>query len=227
MRPEPHPTRHEREHPSDEPDWHKKNEPYDPISELIGRVAAEEIFKDFVNEYFNEADAPNPVMDKEIDYTNTKGEKKKIKVKAALRLPKDHPAHIQASKLVGPDDAPANEPKKKENPAKDLANNPQSVFNTQANKAQADFKAQAQKAQDDFKAQSDKAQSDFKAQAGDKVQKAKAKGYDFYKLSLNAKELKAEEDKERNAVADAKAAGDEKGAEECKDFAMDVDTNDS
>ena len=25
MRPEPHPTRHEREHPSDEPDWHKKN----------------------------------------------------------------------------------------------------------------------------------------------------------------------------------------------------------
>jgi len=213
MRPEPHPTRHEREHPSDEPDWHKKNEPYDPISELLGRVAAEEIFKDFVKEYFNEADAPNPVMDKEIDYTNTKGEKKKIKVKAALRLPKDHPAHIQASKLVGPDDAPANEPKKKENQAKDLANHPQSVFNTQANKAQADFKAQAQKAQDDFKAQSDKAQSDFKAQAGDKVQKAKAKGYDFYKLSLNAKELKAEEDKERNAVADAKAAGDEKGAE--------------
>jgi hypothetical protein len=82
-----------------------------------------------------------------------------------------------------------------------------------AEKAQADFKAQAQKAQDDFKAQSDKAQSDFKAQAGDKVQKAKAKGYDFYKLSLNADELKAEEDKERNAVADAKAAGDEKGAE--------------
>jgi len=35
MRPEPHPTRHEKEHPLDEPDWHKKNEPYDPISEIV------------------------------------------------------------------------------------------------------------------------------------------------------------------------------------------------
>jgi hypothetical protein len=80
-----------------------------------------------------------------------------------------------------------------------------------AQKAQDDFKAQSDKAQADFKAQSDKAQADFKAQSGDKVEKAKAKGYDFYKLSLDDTELKAEEDKERNAVADARERGDEKG----------------
>ena len=76
---------------------------------------------------------------------------------------------------------------------------------------QAKFADDAKKAQNDFKAQADKAQSDFKAQSGDKVEKVKAKGYDLYKLSLNDKELKAEEDKERNAVADARERGDEKG----------------
>ena len=125
----------------------------------------------------------------------------------------------------GGEEAPKEDPIKKAAPMYDPKADPamgarldkekelQAQFAKDAEKAQADFKAQAQKAQDDFKAQADKAQSDFKAQAGDKVQKAKAKGYDFYKLSLNADELKAEEDKERNAVADAKAAGDEKGAE--------------
>ena len=116
MRPEPHPTRHETEHPSDEPDWHKKNEPYDPISELFGRVAAEEMFKEFVNEYFGEAE--NKALDVDISYTDSKGQPKKIKARNALRLPKDHPAHIQAAKIAGPDDAPANEPKKKEEPGK-------------------------------------------------------------------------------------------------------------
>lgn len=47
-----------------------------------------------------------------------KGEPKKIKARNALRLPKDHPAHIQAAKIAGPEDAPANEPKKKEEPGK-------------------------------------------------------------------------------------------------------------
>ena len=52
-------------------------------------------------------------MDKEITYTSSNGKKKKITVRGALRLPKDHEAHIQAAKLVGPNDAPANEPKGK------------------------------------------------------------------------------------------------------------------
>jgi hypothetical protein len=113
---EPHPTRHEREHPSDEPDWHKKNNPYDPISELLGREAANAMFEDFVNEYFGEAG--NKALDVDISYTDSKGEPKKIKARNALRLPKDHPAHIQAAKIAGPEDAPANEPKKKEEPGK-------------------------------------------------------------------------------------------------------------
>jgi hypothetical protein len=89
---------------------------YDPISELIGRVAAEEIFNDFLAEYLEEA--PNKALDQDITYTNVKGQQKKIKARDALRLPKDHPAHVQAAKIAGPDDAPANEPKAKEEPGK-------------------------------------------------------------------------------------------------------------
>jgi hypothetical protein len=120
LRPEPHPTRHETEHPEDEKKAFDGNKaPYDPISELLGRVAAEEIFKDFVTEYFGEAG--NKALDVDISYTNSKGEQKKIKARDALRLPKEHPAHIQASKIAGPEDAPANEPKKKEEPGKAAA----------------------------------------------------------------------------------------------------------
>jgi len=54
MRPEPHPTRHEKEHPSDEPDWHKKNQPYSPIDEIIERYITNEIFEEFVKQYFGE-----------------------------------------------------------------------------------------------------------------------------------------------------------------------------
>ena len=113
---EPHPTRHEREHPSDEPDWHKKNEPYDPISELIERYITNEMFEEFTKEYFGEAG--NKALDVDISYTDSKGQPKKIKARDALRLPKDHPAHIQAAKIAGPEDAPANEPKNKEEPGK-------------------------------------------------------------------------------------------------------------
>ncbi len=86
---------------------------YDPIAEQIAKLVFEA--DNFIEEYFLEEE-PNPVMDKEISYTASDGKKKKITVRGALRLPKDHEAHIQASKLVGPDDAPINEPKKKEEP---------------------------------------------------------------------------------------------------------------
>ena len=89
---------------------------YDPISELIDRVAAEEIFNDFLAEYLGEA--PNKALDQDITYTNVKGQQKKIKARDALRLPKDHPAHIQAKKIAGTDDAPASQPKAKEEPGK-------------------------------------------------------------------------------------------------------------
>jgi hypothetical protein len=116
MRPEPHPTRHEKEHPLDEPDWHKKNEPYDPISEIVERYITNQMFEEFAKQYFGEAG--NKALDVDISYTDSKGQPKKIKARNALRLPKDHPAHIQAAKIAGPDDAPANEPKKKEEPGK-------------------------------------------------------------------------------------------------------------
>lgn len=89
---------------------------YDPISELIDRIAAEEIFNDFLAEYLGEA--PNKALDQDITYTNVKGQQKKIKARDALRLPKDHPAHIQAKKIAGTDDAPASQPKAKEEPGK-------------------------------------------------------------------------------------------------------------
>jgi len=83
---------------------------YDPIAEQIAKLVFEA--DSFIDEYFLEEE-PNPIMDKEIGYTAADGKKKKITVRGALRLPKDHEAHIQANKLVGPDDAPANEPKGK------------------------------------------------------------------------------------------------------------------
>jgi hypothetical protein len=83
---------------------------YDPIAEQIAKLISET--DSFIDEYFLEEE-PNPIMDKEIDYTAADGKKKKITVRGALRLPKDHEAHIQATKMVGPDDAPANEPKGK------------------------------------------------------------------------------------------------------------------
>ena len=126
LRPEPKPTRHQIEHPSDEPDWYKNETLYDPIGHIMDRVLSEEMFKEFVDSYFTEA--PNPVMDKEFDYTAADGTKKKIKVKSALRLPKEHPAHVQATKMVGsdkpnamakgPTDAPVNQPKKLAEPGK-------------------------------------------------------------------------------------------------------------
>jgi hypothetical protein len=48
MRPEPHPTRHQIEHPPNEPDWHKKNKPYSPVDELKDEI------NEFITQYFNE-----------------------------------------------------------------------------------------------------------------------------------------------------------------------------
>jgi hypothetical protein len=94
---------------------------YDPIGEILNRVVSEEMFNEFVENYLGEE--PNAALDRDISYTNTKGQQKKIKARAALRLPKEHPAHIQAAKLTGtdktsalakgPEDAPANQPNKK------------------------------------------------------------------------------------------------------------------
>jgi hypothetical protein len=90
-----------------------ESELYNPIFKIIGETAAKEIFEEFLSDYLGEADSENPLMDKEVEYTNVDGERKKIKVRAALRLPKEHPAHIEAEKLTGKD----KEPIAKEKPA--------------------------------------------------------------------------------------------------------------
>ena len=51
MRPEPHPTRHETEHPEDEKKAFDGNKaPYDPISEIIERYITNEMFEEFAKE---------------------------------------------------------------------------------------------------------------------------------------------------------------------------------
>ncbi|CAB4142860.1 hypothetical protein UFOVP449_85 [uncultured Caudovirales phage] len=99
-------------HKGDDTESHSKYV-YDPIKEILSNIAAEELFKEFVEGYFGEAEE-NPIMDKEIEYTRTNGERAKIKVRDALRLKKDHPAHIQAKKMVGTDKPQAAPEKKPE-----------------------------------------------------------------------------------------------------------------
>jgi Zn-dependent peptidase ImmA (M78 family) len=86
---------------------------YDPISEQILKTILEA--NNFIDAYFLEEE-PNPIMDKEISYTAANGKKKKITVRGALRLPKEHEAHIQATKLVGVDGADDVQPKKQQTP---------------------------------------------------------------------------------------------------------------
>jgi len=86
-----------------------ESEVYNPIASIIEQSVAEEIFNEFISKYIHEDEGDNPIMDKDVEYTNTKGEKKKIKVRAALRLPKKHPAHIEAEKLTAQSEPSADE----------------------------------------------------------------------------------------------------------------------
>ena len=86
-------------HKGDDEDTHSKYV-YDPVNEIINRWITDEMFNEFVEGYFGEAEA-NPIMDKDIKYKKASGEEGTIKVKDALRLKKDHPAHIQADKMLG------------------------------------------------------------------------------------------------------------------------------
>jgi hypothetical protein len=117
FRKEPHPTRHETEHPSDEPDWHKKNNPYDPISEIIGRIAAEEIFEEFVKTYFKEESEGEKLGLVHLGggyYGKEKGQPathKSENGKLRALTPAEAAAEKQKHMAKGPSDAPVNEPK--------------------------------------------------------------------------------------------------------------------
>jgi len=71
--------------------------PYKVMNESIDNIV--EDMDIFIQGYFNEAE--NPIYKKTFDYKTKDGKAKKITVAAALHLPKDHPAHIQAQKIVG------------------------------------------------------------------------------------------------------------------------------
>jgi hypothetical protein len=70
---------------------------YQPVNETVSDIV--EDMDIFIEQYFNEAE--NPIYKKTFDYKTKDGKAKKITVAAALHLPKEHPAHVQAQKMVG------------------------------------------------------------------------------------------------------------------------------
>jgi len=117
LRPEPHPTRHETEHPSNEPDWYNKEDMYDPISELIGRAAMEEMFEEFTRTYFKEESEGEKMGLVHLGggyYGKDKGQPathKSENGKLRALTPAEAAAEKQKHMAKGPSDAPANEPK--------------------------------------------------------------------------------------------------------------------
>jgi hypothetical protein len=102
-REEPIPTRHQIEHPSDEPNWYKIT--YDPISKIIDNVIldAEYYLEDIISE--------EGLMDKPVDWVDKKGRKRKSTVGGILKHGEKHPGYKQAKAMLGKDE-PIAEPKK-------------------------------------------------------------------------------------------------------------------
>jgi len=117
LRPEPHPTRHETEHPSNEPDWHNTSELYDPISEILGKAVAEDMFEEFVKTYFKEESEGEKLGLVHLGggyYGKDKGQPathKSENGKLRALTPAEAAAEKQKHMAKGPSDAPANEPK--------------------------------------------------------------------------------------------------------------------
>ena len=108
LRPEPHPTRHEIEHSQDEI--------YDPIAEILGRVAAEEIFEEFVKSYFTEESEAEKMGLKHLGggYYGKDGQPASHKSedgKIRTLTPAEVDAVRKKTMAQGPADAPANQPK--------------------------------------------------------------------------------------------------------------------
>ncbi|NBW58936.1 hypothetical protein EBR43_14405, partial [bacterium] len=88
---------------------------YNPVMDIIDEYVRQEIIEEFIRETGIKSiveKSENPIMGKEINYQKADGTPAKIKVRAALRLAKDHPAHIAADKMIGKKD----EPQRKEKP---------------------------------------------------------------------------------------------------------------
>jgi hypothetical protein len=117
MRPEPHPTRHQIEHPSDEPDWHKTNELYSPIDEVIERYITNEMFEEFAKQYFKEESEGEKMGLVHLGggyYGKDKGKPATHKSddgKIRALTPAEAAAEKQKHMAKGPNDAPINQPK--------------------------------------------------------------------------------------------------------------------
>jgi hypothetical protein len=116
MRPEPKPTRHQIEHPSDEPDWYKTNELYSPIDEVIERYITNQMFEEFAKEYFKEESEAEKMGLKHLGggYYG-KDEKgtathKSDNGKIRTLTPKEADAVKKKQMAKGPSDAPINQP---------------------------------------------------------------------------------------------------------------------
>ena len=108
MRPEPHPTRHQIEHPTDEL--------YNPIAEIIGRVAMEEMFEEFTRTYFKEESEAEKMGLKHLGggYYGKEGQPASHKSedgKIRTLTPAEADAVKKKGMAKGPSDAPANQPK--------------------------------------------------------------------------------------------------------------------
>ena len=68
MKVEPHPTRHETEHPSNEPDWFEKAYQHKSVSEILTAEEENEIFEEFLKNYFTISEAISESKEKSIKH---------------------------------------------------------------------------------------------------------------------------------------------------------------
>lgn len=94
FREEPEPTRHQIEHPSDEPKSYTTKNPYNPIAEIIKNVIEDAEF------YLEDILSEEGLMDKPLDWTDKKGRKRKSTVGGILKHGEKHPAYKQAKAMV-------------------------------------------------------------------------------------------------------------------------------
>jgi len=117
MRPEPKPTRHQVEHPSNEPDWHKTNELYSPIDEVIERYITNQMFEEFAKEYFKEESESEKMGLVHLGggyYGKDKGQPathKSDNGRIRTLTPAEAAAEKQKHMAKGPTDAPINQSK--------------------------------------------------------------------------------------------------------------------
>ena len=68
LKAEPHPTRHETEHPADEPNWFEKSYQHKSVSEILTAEEENEIFEEFLKNYFTITEVISESKEKSIQH---------------------------------------------------------------------------------------------------------------------------------------------------------------